>query len=114
MTASAPAARSAAYRDHSDLMAKLKDLIPALVNAQLESVRRDVSVTQLVADLEKANNTIAEERARRQAAELELESATNYARELHWQLKPEYEAALRERTEKVRPLRPVVPPEASK
>lgn len=107
MTTSAPAARSAAYRDHSDLMAKLKDLIPVLVHAQLESVRREVSVTQLAADLEKANNTIAEERARREAAELELESATNYARELHWQLKPEYEAALRERTEKVRPLRPV-------
>lgn len=107
MTTSAPAARSAAYRDHSDLMAKLKDLMPALVHAQLESVRREVSATQLAADLEKANNTIAEERARREAAELELESAANYARELHWLLKPEYEAALRERTEKVRPLRPV-------
>jgi hypothetical protein len=107
MTTSAPAARSAAYRDHSDLMAKLKDLLPALVHAQLDSVRREVSVTQLAADLERANNTIAEERARREAAELELEQVANYARELHWLLKPEYEAALRERTEKVRPLRPV-------
>lgn len=112
MTTSAPAARSAAYRDHSDLMTKLRDLIPALVHAQLESVRREVSVTRLAADLEKANNTIAEERTRREAAELELESAANYARELHWLLKPEYEAALRERTEKVRPLRPVSAPDA--
>src|SRR6478735_12324144 len=43
MTTSAPAARSAAYRDHGELMAKLKDLIPVLVHAQLESVRREVS-----------------------------------------------------------------------
>jgi len=30
---------------------------------------------------------------------------SSYARELHWQLKPEREAMLRERAEKVRPLR---------
>ena len=107
MTTSAPAARSAAYRDHSDLMAKLKDVLPALVHAQLDAVRREVSVTKMAADLEKANNTIAEERARREAAELELEHVANYARELHWLLKPEYEAALRAREEKVRPLRAV-------
>lgn len=111
MTMAAPAARSAAYRDHSDLMSKLKDVLPTLVHAQLDSVRREISVTQLTADLEKANNTIAEERARREAAELELEHVANYARELHWLLKPEYEAALRERTEKVRPLRPVPAPD---
>lgn len=107
MTTSAPAARSAAYRDHGDLMTRLKDVLPALVHAQLDAVRREVNVTQLAADLERANNTVAEERARREAAEKELQQVASYARELHWQLKPEYEAALRERTEKVRPLRPV-------
>lgn len=70
-------------------------------------VRREVSLSQLAADLEKANGTIAEERARREEAELELAHVVNYARELHWLLKPEYELALRERREKVRPLRSV-------
>ena len=107
MTTSAPAARSAAYRDHGELMASLKESLPALVDAQLATVRREVSVTRLAAELEKAHQTIADERARREAAELELVHVVNYARELHWQLKPEYERALRERREKVRPLRPV-------
>lgn len=107
MTTAAPAARSAAYRDHGPLMDRLKAVLPALVQAQLGTVRREVSVLQLSADLEKAHQIIAEERARREVAELELAHAVNYARELHWQLKPEYEAALREREEKVRPLRSV-------
>ena len=112
ITTAAPAARSAAYRDHSSLMDRLKEALPALVEAQLGAVRREVSVTQLTADLEKAHQTIAKERARREAAELELAHVANYARELHWQLKPEYEAALRERQTKVRPLRSVQPTEA--
>ena len=111
ITAAAPAARSAAYRDHGPLMDRLKEALPALVQEQLGAVRREVSVSQLSAALEKAHETIAVERARREAAELELAHAVNYARELHWLLKPEYEAALRERKEKVRPLRSVPPVE---
>ena len=107
MTTSARAARSAAYRDHGDLMARLKEHVPAFVQAQVSPVRRQVSATELAAELEKANETIARERTRREEAELELAHVINYARELHWQLQPEYEAAMRERREKVRPLRSV-------
>lgn len=107
MTTAAPAARSAAYRDHSELMARLTTSLPALVAAQLRKVRRDISVTELAARLAKADETIAKERARREAAERELAHVANYARELHWELRPQYEAALRERQEKVRPLHPV-------
>lgn len=64
-------------------------------------------MTELAARLAKADETIARERARREAAERELAHVANYARELHWELRPQYEAALRERQEKVRPLHPV-------
>jgi DNA-binding phage protein len=107
MTTAARAARSAAYRDHGDLMAYLKEHVPDLVQAQLGPVRREVSVTELAAELGKANETIARERTLREEAEIELAHVINYARELHWQLQPEYEAAMRERREKVRPLRSV-------
>ena len=111
MTTSAPAARSAAYRDHADLMERLIQFVPALVHAQLQATRREVSVADLTARLHQAHRTIAQERARREAAEAELADVVSYARELHWQLKPEHEAAMREREEKVRVLRVAPTPE---
>lgn len=70
MTTTARAARSAAYRDHNDLMASLKGYIPVFVHAVLSSVRREVSATELAAELEKANETIARERTWREETEL--------------------------------------------
>ncbi|WP_104105476.1 hypothetical protein [Nocardioides sp. 616] len=52
----------------------------------------------------------AEERKRLKGAERALEHVAMYAHELHWDLKPDCEARLRERVEKVRPLRVVDDP----
>jgi hypothetical protein len=113
ITTVAPAARSATYRDHAELMERIKVLIPILVNAQLLEVGSSVSAASLGQQLEEANEIIREERVRRKAAESRLAHVISYARELHWALKPEHEAALRETSEKVRVLH-AVPPEATR
>lgn len=105
IAAAAPAARSATYRDHAELLEQVKTLIPALVQAQLGLVGTHVSASELARQLENANNIIHDERQLRETAEKRLGEIASYARELHWKLKPEYEATLRERIEKVRPLR---------
>lgn len=107
ITTAAPAARSATYRDHAELLDQAKVVLPALVEAQLKSTGVDVSVASLAAQLETANKIIHQERARRESAETQLAHVASYARELHWALKPEHEAALRERAETVRVLRPL-------
>ncbi|NQU36084.1 MAG: hypothetical protein HQ526_00625 [Actinobacteria bacterium] len=107
ITTAAPAARSATYRDHAGLLDQAKTVLPALVQAQLQSVGVGVSVASLAAQLEAANTIIHEERTRREQAEMQLAHIASYARELHWALKPEHEAALRERAETVRVLRPL-------
>lgn len=107
ITTAAPAARSATYRDHADLLDHAKAVLPDLVAAQLAQVGVGVTAATLAAQLEAANRIIHEERTKRQQAEAQLAHVASYARELHWALKPEHEAAIRERAEKVRPLRPV-------
>ena len=109
VTATAPAARSATYRDHAQLLDQVTAQLPALVQAQLEAAGTGASVTDLSRQLQQANATIAEERRKREEAELVLEHVASYARELQWQLKPEFDALLREKAEKVRPLRLVEP-----
>ena len=108
----APAARSATYRDHAGLLEEARTALPALVRAQLGLVGREVSAADLAEQLQDAHRTIRDERARRERAEADLAQVAAYARELHWQLKPEREELLRERAEKVRTLRPVEPTEA--
>lgn len=103
----APAARSATYRDHAELLEELTALLPALVRAELDLVGVTVTAAELSDQLQAANRSIREERARRELAEADLEHVVSYARELHWQLKPEHEELLRERKEKVLPLRPL-------
>lgn len=110
--AAAPAARSATYRDHAELLEEARTALPALVRAQLSLVGREVNAADLAAQLQEAHRTILEERVRRERAEADLAQVASYARELHWQLKPEREELLRERAEKVRTLRPVPPTEA--
>lgn len=107
ITTAAPTARSATYRDHSELLEAAKDVLPAFVQAQLALVGSTATVSSLAADLENAYRIIRDERSRRVAAEERLAHVASYARELHAQLKPERDALLRERAEKVRTLRPV-------
>ena len=105
ITTSAPAARSATSRDHAELLEAVKEVLPALVQAQLGLAGVSVTAAELGRQLEEANRVIRDERVRREEAEKRLEHVSSYARELHWQLKPEREAMLQERAEKVRPLR---------
>lgn len=106
ITTVAPAARSAAYREHAELLDQVKAALPALIQAQLELAGNQVTAAKLAQQLENANRIIETERQRRKEAEAELAHVISYARELHWQLRPEHEQLLRERTEKVRHLRP--------
>ncbi len=105
--AAAPAARSATYRDHATLLEDAKELLPALVRAELGLVDVRVSVSDLADQLQAAYAAIRVERARREKVEMELEHVVSYARELHWKLKAEREEDLRERERKVRHIRPV-------
>ncbi|MBK7625246.1 MAG: hypothetical protein IPJ14_21950 [Kineosporiaceae bacterium] len=105
ITTAAPAARSAAYRDNADLLAEAIEVLPALVAAQLQLAGQSRTATQLSRELQQANESIERERKRRREAEENLHQVLAYARELHWRLKPEYDALLRERESKVRPLR---------
>lgn len=107
VTTAAPAARSATYRDHAQLLDQVVSSLPALVQAQLSLVGAQVTAADLSAQLATAHRVIAEERALRKKAEDDLAQVAAYARELHWKLKPEHDEMLRERREKVRPLRPV-------
>lgn len=107
ITTASPAARSAVYREHADLLDKASAVLPALVQAQLDLVGSHVTAAALAEQLQNANQIIADERARREQAERELEHVISYARELHWQLRPEYEQLLREKEEKVRQLHTV-------
>lgn len=107
LTTAAPAARSASYRDHPELLESVKTYLPALVQAQLELVGVKVTAAGLSQQLENANRIIREERVRREDAEQQLKHVLSYARELHWHVRAERDAIVRERQEKVRKLRPV-------
>lgn len=110
VTTTAPAARSATYRDHAELLEQVTTVLPVLVQAQLDRADSGASVTDLARQLQEANRTIQRERERREEAERQLSHVASYARELHWKLKDEYDAVIREKTEKVRHLRPVAEP----
>jgi hypothetical protein len=107
LTTAAPAARSASYRDHAELLSDAKEFLPALVQAQLKIVGVTVTATGLAEQLENANRIIREERVHREYLENQLEHVLAYARELHWHLRPERDEILREKRDKVRLLRSV-------
>ncbi|MEU7384994.1 hypothetical protein AB0A91_34550 [Streptomyces sp. NPDC042207] len=110
VTTTAPAARSATYRDHAELLDQVTTVLPTFVQAQLDRAGSGASVTDLARQLQEANRTIQEERERREEAERQLTHVSSYARELHWKLKDEYDAIIKEKIEKVRHLRPVPEP----
>jgi hypothetical protein len=104
----APAAWSATYRNHAELLEDIKTLLPALVTAQLAAGGRPApTAADLRAQLDEAHASIERERARRAEAEEQLRHVAQYAHELHQRLKPEFDEMMREREDKVRQLRPV-------
>ncbi|EWT05717.1 hypothetical protein N864_02845 [Intrasporangium chromatireducens Q5-1] len=107
----APAGWSATNRNHGAFVEEVQQLLPALVNAQLNARQGAVTSADLRAQLHDAHASVQRERTRRQELEDELRHVRQYALELHRRLQPEYDAMMRERAQKVRTLRPVVDPE---
>ncbi len=107
ITAAAPAARSASYRDHAELLEALVTWVPSMVAGQLQATGSKANATELARQLARANEVIAAERSAKAKAEKELAHVAAYARELHNLLKPEHEAMLRDKTKKVSQLRSV-------
>ncbi len=107
ITTIAPAARSATYRDHAELLEQAKAVLPALVRAQLTLNTSNLSATELARQLEEANQGIHRERHRRIEAEQQLQHMASYAHELHQRLKPQFDELMRERNQKVRHIRSV-------
>lgn len=103
----APAAWSATYRNHAALLQDIKVLVPGLVAAQLELPGAMPTSADLRLQLDQANASVRRERKRVDDLEEELRQLREYALQLHRKIKPEYDAMMAERTEKVRQLRPV-------
>lgn len=103
----AQVARSATYRNHADLLEAARTVLPSLVTAMLGDRASPDDLHALREQLALAHASIERERQRRREVEEELDQARTYAMELHRRLKPEYDAAMRERETKVRTLRPV-------
>jgi chromosome condensin MukBEF ATPase and DNA-binding subunit MukB len=103
----APASWSAVYRNHAELLDDIKKFLPELVASQLALAGSAPTATALRQQLDEANASINRERKRRQEIEQQLHQVRQYAMELHRRLKPEFDAAVRERAEKVRSIHPV-------
>jgi chromosome condensin MukBEF ATPase and DNA-binding subunit MukB len=103
----APAAWSATYRNHADLLDAVKHLVPALVTEQLALAGTAPTSAQLRTQLDEAHASVRAERQRRQELERQMTALREYALELHRRLKPDFDQMMRERTQKVTQLRPV-------
>lgn len=103
----APAAWSATNRNHAELLDDIKNFLPDLVASQLALAGTAPTATALRQQLDEANASIDRERKRRQDLEQQLHQLRQYAMELHRRLKPEFDAVMRERAEKVRTIHPV-------
>lgn len=99
--------RGSALRDHGETIAKVKAAAPAVVRTQLAGAGHAKSYAELWADFQQRNDTIDELRTKKDSAERDLAAALSYARDLHEQLRPEYEAIAAEKTAKVRHLHTV-------
>lgn len=82
----APAAWSATYRNHAELLEDVKTLIPVLVASQLKLLGSMPTSSDLRLQLEQANASVDKERKRVEALQEELRQLRQYALELH--LKP--------------------------
>lgn len=99
--------RGTAYRHNRDALAAITDAVPPLVDTMLRRTRDGNTRTELTDALQQRDHTITELRAALRAAEHERDVALSYARDLHEQLAPEYQAILADKAAKVRPLRSV-------
>lgn len=105
----APAAWSATYRNHAQLLEDIKTFVPGLVASQLELLGAMPTSADLRLQLDQANTSVDRERKRVAELEEELRQLRAYTLELHRRTKPEYDAMMAERDKKVRRLRPVDP-----
>lgn len=93
--------RTTAKAKHGDTVEILRAAVPAVLGKLSGTVRDGVSVAELAVELQAAHETIATLREQLAAAHAERDAAVGYARDLHRQLKPEYEENLRTRAERV-------------
>lgn len=93
--------RTTAKAQHGDAIEILRTALPTIFDQLRDQVRTGVNVAEVTAQLQAANKTIATLREQLVAARSEREAAVGYARDLHRQLKPEYEELLRTRAERV-------------
>ena len=77
----APAARSATYRAHSQLLEACQEVLPALVKAQLALIGVKVTASDLANQLQDANHAIRTERTRRERAEARRRAPARGARQ---------------------------------
>lgn len=103
----APAAWSATYRNHAQLLDDIKTFIPILVANQLALAGEAPTNADLRQQLDQAHASTKRERDRREELEQELRQLRQYALELHRRLKPEFDEMMRERAQKVSHLRSV-------
>lgn len=93
--------RTTAKAKHGDTIEILRAALPAVLDKLSGTVRDGVSVAEVTAELQAAHQTIATLREQLAASQAERDAAISYARDLHRQLKPEYEENLRTRAERV-------------
>jgi hypothetical protein len=103
----APAAWSATYRNHAQLLDDIKKFLPPLIARQLAAVGEAPTSADLRHQLDLAHANTHRERQRREEVEEEMRQLRQYALELHRRLKPDYDDMMRERELKVRRLRPI-------
>ena len=99
--------RGTAYRNNRETLDGIVEMVPVLVTAMLGRAEGCRSSTELHAELQARNDTIAALRADLVQARRDRDQALAYARDLHQQLAPEFHAIVAEKRAKVRPLRPV-------
>lgn len=99
--------RGSTLRDYGDLVTAVRAAAPNFVRAQLGPDVDGPSVTDLAAQLQQRNETIADLREQLHQQQQDLDVALSYARDLHERLRHEFEAIAAERASKVRMLRPV-------
>jgi hypothetical protein len=105
----APAAWSATYRNRAQLLEDIKTFVPGLVASQLEFLGAMPTSADLRLQLDQVNTSVDRERKRVAELEEELRQLRAHTLELHRRTKPEYDAMMAEREQKVRRLRPVDP-----
>lgn len=99
--------RGTAYRHNSEALEVVLRATPSVANALVGRTDTGHTVAGLARMLQERDGIIASLRDELRSATAERDMALSYARDLHEQLAPEYEQLVRDRSNKVRALRPV-------